>query len=189
MTLFIRGAAIVVIALAALASDARPSVAHAAMTAATPAVVAGALTPDVDAREPEVRIEAAQLAVWPVNGATITSPYGARPGGFHNGLDLAVPMYTPVRAAQAGIVQVVGQSYMSYGDTAENVIIAHAGKLSTLYGHLDVATHPPIVRPGQSVQAGQVIGYVGMTGWTTGPHVHFTTIYDGRVVNPLDFLP
>ena len=129
-----------------------------------------------------------RLATWPLRGP-LTSYFGARWGGFHNGLDIASPMYTAIRSASPGLVQVVGQPYLAYGDTAEVVIIAHATNLSTLYGHLDIATRSPVVRPGQFVQAGQLIAYVGMTGWTTGPHLHFMTIYNGKAVAPLGFLP
>jgi murein DD-endopeptidase MepM/ murein hydrolase activator NlpD len=129
----------------------------------------------------------AKLATWPVNGP-ITSGFGARWGGFHNGLDIAAPKYTPLRAASSGQVVTVGRPYIAYGDTAVVVIIAHGYNFSTLYGHLDDSRWPP-VRVGQFVAAGQTIGYVGMTGWTTGPHVHFMTIVNGRAVNPRPYLP
>lgn len=129
-----------------------------------------------------------RLALWPLSGY-ITSSYGPRRGGFHNGIDLAAPMYTPIHAAHPGRVQVAGKPYLAVGDTATVVIIAHASNMSTLYGHLDDAVRPPPVTANQWVQAGQVIGYVGMTGWTTGPHLHFMTVYNARAVNPLQFLP
>lgn len=128
------------------------------------------------------------LAVWPLVGP-ITSPFGARWGGFHNGIDIARPMYTPIVAAAAGQVVTVGHPYLAYGDTAEVIIIAHGSNFQTLYGHLDDVTRPPVVRVGQWVYAGQVIGYVGMTGWTTGPHLHFMTIVNGRAVDPMRYLP
>ena len=129
----------------------------------------------------------AKLAMWPVNGQ-ITSGFGSRWGGFHNGLDIAAPKYTPLRAASSGQVVTVGRPYMAYGDTAVVVIIAHGYNFSTLYGHLDDLRWPP-VRVGQFVAAGTIIGYVGMTGWTTGPHVHFMTIVNGQAVNPRPYLP
>ncbi len=129
-----------------------------------------------------------RLFLWPVSGP-ITSGFGARWGGFHNGLDIAAPMYTPIRAPASGQVTTVGKPYLAYGDTATVVIIAHGNNFSTLYGHLDDRTKPPIVRVGQWVTVGQVIGYVGMTGWTTGPHLHFMTIVNGRAVNPRPYLP
>ncbi len=128
-----------------------------------------------------------KLAIWPVVG-TITSRFGPRWGGFHNGIDIAAPMFTPVRAPAAGRVVTVGRPYLAYGDTAVVVIIAHGNNLATLSGHLDDRRWPP-VQVGQFVTAGTVIGYVGMTGWTTGPHDHFMTIVDGRAANPLSYLP
>jgi len=129
-----------------------------------------------------------KLPVWPLRGV-ITSPFGARWGGFHNGLDIANVMYSPIVAAAAGRVTTVGKPYLASGDTATVVIIAHGNNFSTLYGHLDDRVHPPIVQVGQYVNAGQVIAYEGMTGWTTGPHLHFMTIVNGRAVDPLPYLP
>ncbi len=129
----------------------------------------------------------AKLAMWPVAGQ-ITSGFGARWGGFHNGIDIAAPKYTPLRAASSGQIVTVGRPYMAYGDTAVVVIIAHGYNFSTLYGHLDDLRWPP-VRVGQFVAAGTIIGYVGMTGWTTGPHVHFMTIVNGQAANPRPYLP
>jgi murein DD-endopeptidase MepM/ murein hydrolase activator NlpD len=129
-----------------------------------------------------------KLPVWPLRGA-LTSPFGARWGGFHNGLDIANVMYSPIVAAAAGRVTTVGKPYLASGDTATVVIIAHGNNFSTLYGHLDDRVHPPIVGVGQSVNAGQVIAYEGMTGWTTGPHLHFMTIVNGRAVDPRPYLP
>lgn len=128
-----------------------------------------------------------RLAYWPVSGR-ITSPFGPRWGGFHNGLDVAAPMYTPVRAAAAGQVVTVGKPTLVYGDTATIVIIAHGDDFSTVYAHLN-DERPPIVRVGELVAAGQTIAYIGSTGWSTGPHVHFMTIVDGRAVNPIQYLP
>jgi murein DD-endopeptidase MepM/ murein hydrolase activator NlpD len=128
-----------------------------------------------------------KLAMWPVNGVQ-TSPFGARWGGFHNGLDIAAPKFTPLRAASSGRVVTVGRPYQAYGDTAVVVIIAHGYNFSTLYGHLDDSRWPP-VKVGQFVAAGTIIGYIGMTGWTTGPHVHFMTIVNGQAVNPRPYLP
>lgn len=130
-----------------------------------------------------------KLSIWPLTPHPITSPFGSRWGGFHNGIDIARPMYTPIIAAAAGQVVTVGKPYLAYGDTATVIIIAHGYNFSTLYGHLDDKVKPPIVRVGQAVAAGQVIGYVGMTGWTTGPHLHFMTIVNGRAVDPMPYMP
>ena len=129
-----------------------------------------------------------KLVMWPVRGP-ITSPFGARWGGFHNGVDIAAPMYTPIVAPAAGQVVTVGKPYLAYGDTATVVIIAHGYNFSTLSGHMDDRVKPPPVRVGQFVGAGQIVGYVGMTGWTTGPHDHFMTIVNGRAVDPMPYLP
>ena len=129
-----------------------------------------------------------KLAMWPLSGP-LTSPFGPRWGGFHNGIDIAAPMYTAIRAASLGKVVTVGRPYIAYGDTAVVVIIAHGDNFSTLYGHLADGARWPIVRVGQIVSAGQIIGYVGMTGFTTGPHLHFMTIMNGRAVNPRIYLP
>jgi murein DD-endopeptidase MepM/ murein hydrolase activator NlpD len=128
-----------------------------------------------------------KLAMWPLSGP-ITSGFGPRWGGFHNGIDIAAPKFTAIRAASAGKVVTVGRPYLAYGDTAVVVIIAHGYNFSTVYGHLDDSRWPP-VRIGQTVSAGQIIAYVGMTGFTTGPHLHFMTIADGRAVNPRIYLP
>ena len=97
-------------------------------------------------------------------------------------------MYTPVVAPYPGVVTTVGRPYLAYGDTAVVVIIAHGNNFATLSGHLDDRHYPP-VQVGQHVNAGQVIGYIGMTGFTTGPHDHFMTIMNGRAANPLLYLP
>ena len=128
-----------------------------------------------------------KLSIWPLAGP-ITSGFGPRWGGFHNGIDIAAPLYTPIVAAAAGQVVTVGRPYAASGDTAVVVIIAHGNNVSTLVGHLDDRRWPP-VQVGQRVSAGQIVGYVGMTGWTTGPHTHFMTIVNGRAVDPRPWLP
>jgi len=127
------------------------------------------------------------LPNWPVTGR-ISSPFGPRWGGFHNGLDIAAPMYTPVLAAAAGQVVSVGKPTLVYGDTATVIVIAHGSGFATLYAHLN-DERPPIVRVGERVTAGQTIAYTGSTGWSTGPHVHFMNIVSGRAVDPRQYLP
>lgn len=128
-----------------------------------------------------------KLPNWPVNGR-ISSPFGPRWGGFHNGLDVAAPMNTPVLAAAAGQVAAAGRPHLAYGDTAVMVVVVHDPGFVTLYVHLDETRLPP-VKVGDRVRAGDVVGYVGLTGWTTGPHVHFMTVVNGRAVDPLRYLP
>ena len=129
-----------------------------------------------------------KFPVRPLEGP-ISSPFGARLGGFHNGMDIAAPMYSPIVAAAAGIVVTVGHPYLASGDAAEVVIIAHGNDLSTLYGHLDDQVKLPPVKLGQKVAAGELIGYVGMSGHTTGPHLHFMTIFNGKPIDPVTFIP
>ena len=105
---------------------------------------------------------------------------------FHRGIDIANVMYTPVYAAGPGKVIWAGRSP---SDPAWIVIIAHSSKLVSLYGHLDNRSHPPRVKVGQYVAKGQLIAYNGLTGYTTGPHLHWAVKLDGTWVNPRLFLP
>lgn len=130
---------------------------------------------------------APRLSNWPHRGQ-ITSPFAPRWGGFHNGLDIGAPFFTPVHAAAAGIVTVVGRPYAGVGDLAITVGIVHGGNLATVYVHLD-DRRLPVVKVGDRVSAGQLIAYVGTTGWSTGPHTHFMTVVNGRAVDPLGLLP
>ena len=114
-------------------------------------------------------------------------PVGSCPH-FHQGIDIAVDMYTPVRAAGSGIVLFAGPNPYDPPPKAWIVVIAHSQRLVTWYAHLDNAVHPPTVRAGDVVAAGQIIGYVGMTGRTTGPHLHWAVEFDGAFVNPRLFV-
>ena len=128
-----------------------------------------------------------RLTSWPLRGP-LTSPFAPRWGGWHNGLDIAGPFFAPVYAAAPGVVTVVGRPYAGFGDTAMVVQIAHGEGLSTAYVHLD-DRQLPVIRVGQRVSAGQHIAYVGNTGWSTGPHLHFMTVLNGRAVDPMGLLP
>ena len=118
----------------------------------------------------------------PVQGR-ITSGYGwrihpiLRTRRFHNGVDIAAPTGTPIRAADAGRVIHSGWKG-AYGKT---IVIDHGGGWSTLYGHCS-RLH---VGRGQTVSRGQTIASVGSTGWSTGPHLHWTVYRNGSTVNPL----
>jgi murein DD-endopeptidase MepM/ murein hydrolase activator NlpD len=96
---------------------------------------------------------------------------------FHDGVDLAAPAGTPIVAAADG--RVVGAGWTGgYGQAVE---IAHLGGVETRYGHMSrIAAYP-----GEAVRRGQIIGYVGSTGLSTGPHLHFEVMKNGRPVNPL----
>jgi murein DD-endopeptidase MepM/ murein hydrolase activator NlpD len=100
---------------------------------------------------------------------------------FHDGLDIAAAMYSPVVAAAPGRVVWVGH----LPDGAMVVLIAHIGGLVSLYAHLDDNIAPPRVAAGDAVNEGQIIGAIGMTGMTTGPHVHFVVWRNGELIDPL----
>ena len=99
----------------------------------------------------------------------------------HWGVDLAAPYGTPVRAASGGVVSVSGWE-SGLGNT---VRIDHASGIASTYGHLTAAA--PAVVAGATVERGQVIGYVGSTGLSTGPHLHYELTRDGGHVDPLEF--
>ena len=128
-------------------------------------------------------------ATWltPVSGYTITSAFGMRVHpvyGYqlmHNGVDLACPQGTPIYATRAGTVTTA--SYQE-GGAGYYVSINHGDGFGSIYMHM---THY-VVSAGQSVSAGQLIGYVGSTGVSTGPHLHFGISYAGTYVNPLAYI-
>ena len=106
---------------------------------------------------------------------------------FHTGLDIAAPLDTPVSAAADGTVLLATSSVDAEGHLTgygNYVVIGHGAGFITVYGHLDKL----LVTPGQAVQQGQVIGLMGSTGWSTGPHVHFEIRSDGVYVDPAPFL-
>jgi len=117
--------------------------------------------------------------IWPVSG-TVTSPFGWRWGRMHEGIDIAVPYGTAIHAAASGTVIVCGW----LGGYGNLVVIDHGGGISTAYGHQSSIA----VACGQQVSQGQTIGYVGSTGHSTGPHVHFEVRVNGGAVDPLGYL-
>jgi len=98
---------------------------------------------------------------------------------FHDGVDLACPTGTPIHAADKGLVVFVGWQN-AYGRT---ILIDHGSGISTMYAHCSRFA----VNKGQTVSRGQVVGYVGSTGWSTGPHLHFGLRKYGKPVNPMKF--
>ncbi len=112
----------------------------------------------------------------------ITSGFGMRVhpitgrSRMHNGIDIGAGYGSPVYAAAAGEVFSAGWN----GGYGKCIIVLHGGGVSTLYGHCSSL----VVRPGQNVRRGQLIGYVGSTGASTGPHLHFEVRRNGRPVNP-----
>jgi len=103
---------------------------------------------------------------------------------FHGAIDLAAPLGTPVSAASDGVVAFVGH----LPDGAMIVLIAHPGGYVSEYAHLDDTFARPPVKAGQVVKTGQVIGFIGLTGITTGAHLHFAVMKDGTPVDPLSLL-
>ncbi|MDR0561994.1 MAG: M23 family metallopeptidase [Spirochaetaceae bacterium] len=122
------------------------------------------------------------LFAWPVRGR-ITSNYGYRSSPFtgqgrqfHSGMDIGVPMGTPIKAAMSGRVAIAGYDSV-YGNY---VVISHHSGYRTLYGHMSVIR----TKPGAYVETGERIGDAGSTGLSTGPHLHFTVYKNGVTVNP-----
>lgn len=99
---------------------------------------------------------------------------------FHTGVDLAAAFGTPIYATKSGTVTEATYTYV-FGNY---VTINHGDGFSSLYGHMTYS----VVSPGEYVSQGQIIGYVGSTGWSTGAHLHFTLYYNGATVNPMDYV-
>ncbi|HEY9719418.1 MAG TPA: peptidoglycan DD-metalloendopeptidase family protein, partial [Trichormus sp.] len=122
---------------------------------------------------------------YPVH-AQVTSPFGWRRHPifgvrkFHTGVDLAGPNHSPIRAADSGSVLYTGW----YGGYGKVVIISHGNGMATLYAHMSRTA----AEVGQNVSKGDVIGYEGTTGFSTGPHLHFEVRVNGTPNNPLNFL-
>ena len=125
--------------------------------------------------------------LMPINYTYFSSPFGYRihpihgDWRFHYGVDLSAPQGTPIYASRGGVVTIA--SYEA-GGAGYWVSINHMDGFSTRYLHM---THY-IVSPGQYVAAGQVIGYCGSTGGSTGPHLHFGVYYNGSAVNPAKYI-
>jgi len=122
---------------------------------------------------------------WPVRGR-ITSSFGERidpflgEGAFHDGIDIAVPYDTPVDVTADGLVVFAGIEN-GYGRT---VIVDHGHGVRTLYAHMASLA----VTVGQRVDRGEVVGYVGVSGWSTGPHLHYEVRVNRAPVNPYRYL-
>ncbi|MDA3808858.1 MAG: M23 family metallopeptidase [Spirochaetaceae bacterium] len=124
------------------------------------------------------------LLKTPINGAYITSAYGMRISpitGYskkHTGIDFGAPRGTPIYASGDGIIESAYYSQV-YGNFIE---LRHVNGFRTLYGHM--TNYARGMRPGIRVKQGQIIGYVGSTGMSTGPHLHYEVSYWGTKVNP-----
>jgi murein DD-endopeptidase MepM/ murein hydrolase activator NlpD len=147
-------------------------------------VLPAPLTPDGWTPPPGPRV------AWPLSGA-ITQPFGCTgyqlehpttdcPNGFHTGIDIAEPTGAPIHAAAAGLAYPLPDP-ARYGNF---VIVQHPGGYATVYAHLSRYN----VTWGQRVQAGDVIGFVGSTGNSSGPHLHFEVRFAGTAYDPMPFL-
>ncbi|UAB78573.1 M23 family metallopeptidase [Erythrobacter sp. SCSIO 43205] len=139
-------------------------------------------TPPVVVERPTVSVP----SLTPVNGARMSSGFGHRThptrGGrrMHKGVDLAAPTGTPVYATADGIVDLArwGRGYGLY------IKVDHGAELETRYAHLSRLA----VAAGDRVEKGEVIGYVGSTGWSTGPHLHYEVRVNGVAVDPIHYM-
>lgn len=118
--------------------------------------------------------------IWPVTG-NITSKFGPRGETFHDGIDILAPEGTSIRAIEKGEVMYSDQ-LRGYGKL---VIVRHAGGFISVYAH----NHSNLVREGQKVAQGEVIGEVGSTGRASAPHLHFEIRKDNVAQDPLYYLP
>ncbi len=135
--------------------------------------------------ERQQALASATPSIWPVIG-WLSSAFGAREdpvnGGadFHPGLDISADYGTPVKATADGTIDTAGWA----GDYGNMILVKHGYGMSTRYGHLSRLA----VSAGQTVKRGQVIGYVGATGRTTGPHLHYEILLNGARINPMNLL-
>ena len=120
--------------------------------------------------------------IWPVEG-TVTSGFGYRWGRMHEGIDISVPEGTPIRAAADGTVILMQSEYES-GGYGNYTCIDHGGGLSTCYAHQSSFA----TSVGAQVSQGDLIGYSGNTGHSTGPHLHFEVRINGVATDPLGYL-
>ncbi len=124
-------------------------------------------------------------SLWPTQG-WITSPFGQRISPFtgqkefHQGLDISGPIGTPIVAPAKGVISFTGVD----GGFGKTILIKHGSNISTRYAHLSSFK----VKQGQSVKRGEVIGYLGNSGRSTGPHLHYEVRLNGVCVNPMRYL-
>jgi murein DD-endopeptidase MepM/ murein hydrolase activator NlpD len=127
----------------------------------------------------------AHPSIWPTYG-WLTGRFGGRPDpftgerAFHQGLDISTAKGQPVYATANGTIDSAARS----GEYGNLIVVRHDFGLSTRYGHLSKFN----VRPGQAVKRGDVIGFVGSTGRSTGAHLHYEVLANGKLINPLPLL-
>jgi len=137
---------------------------------------------DVERQE---ALASATPSIWPAHG-WLTGTFGGRSDpfsgepAFHQGLDISTDKGQPVYATADGTVESAAYT----GEYGNFVVVKHGFGLTTRYGHLSAFA----VKPGQSVQRGAVLGYVGATGRATGSHLHYEILANGQLINPLRLL-
>jgi len=137
---------------------------------------------DVERRE---ALAASTPSIWPAHG-WLTGTFGGRSDpftgepGFHQGIDISLEKGSPVYATANGTIESAAYT----GDYGNLIVVSHGFGLTTRYGHLSGFA----VQPGQQVKRGDVIGYVGSTGRSTGAHLHYEIFVNGRLINPLRLL-
>ena len=135
--------------------------------------------------EQQEKLAAATPSIWPAHG-WLTATFGQRMDpftgepGFHQGIDISTKEGDPVFATADGTVELASAS----GDYGNLIVLRHDFGLATRYGHLKAFK----VTPGQSVRRGEVIGFVGTTGRSTGAHLHYEILINGALLNPLELL-
>jgi murein DD-endopeptidase MepM/ murein hydrolase activator NlpD len=121
----------------------------------------------------------------PIDGARLSSSYGVRKhpilgyNKLHKGVDFAAPKGTPIYAAGNGVIDFVGKN----GGYGKYIRIRHNSSYKTAYAHL--SNYKKNIYKGIRVSQGEVIGYVGSTGKSTGPHLHYEVIYQNKQINPM----
>jgi murein DD-endopeptidase MepM/ murein hydrolase activator NlpD len=137
---------------------------------------------DVEQRE---ALASATPSIWPAHG-WLTGTFGGRSDpftgepGFHQGIDISTEKGQPVYATADGVVE--SASYT--GDYGNLIQLRHEFGLTTRYGHLSAFA----AKPGQQVRRGEIVGYVGSTGRSTGAHLHYEIFANGKLINPLQLL-
>jgi murein DD-endopeptidase MepM/ murein hydrolase activator NlpD len=137
---------------------------------------------DVERRE---ALASATPSIWPTRGG-LTGFFGGRSDPFtgepayHQGIDISTEKGQAVFATADGVVETAAYS----GDYGNLIVLSHEFGLSTRFGHLSAFA----VKPGQSVKRGDIVGYVGSTGRSTGAHLHYEILVNGRLINPLQLL-
>jgi murein DD-endopeptidase MepM/ murein hydrolase activator NlpD len=152
------------------------------------------LAPRRVAKKTDVRLRQGSQFAWPTRGRLVQgygctgfylNPARGSCSHFHDGIDIAGYLGTPIRAAAVGVISYIGWNPWDHKQRAFMVVVAHPSGLETLYGHVLPRRG---VRVGQLVRRGEVIGYMGSTGMATGVHLHLEMRRGETTLDPLAFL-